>query len=78
MSELVHELLFKTASRVPECRALKAGTTDFDYATLAGAVDAFARARTTSGNQVHCQSREVLESEIVRLVAGRLGFGPGG
>jgi hypothetical protein len=41
-------------------------------------VDAFARARTTSGNQVHCQSREVLEREIVRLVAGRLGFGPGG
>ncbi|UCC26175.1 MAG: hypothetical protein JSU98_03535 [Gemmatimonadales bacterium] len=48
-----------------------------DSTQVVTVVDAFARPRTTSGNQVHCQSREVLERRIIRLVAGRLGFGPG-
>lgn len=47
-----------------------------DTTRVTTVVDAFARSRTTSGNQVHCQSREVLEARIVALVAGRLGFGP--
>lgn len=37
-------------------------------------LDAFAKPRATSGNQVHCQSREVLEQRIVDLIAGRLGI----
>lgn len=42
MSELVHELLLKTAGRHPGREALKSGTQGLDYAALAAAVDAFA------------------------------------
>ncbi len=36
-------------------------------------VDAYGEPRSTSGNQVHCQSREVLEKRVAELVAERLG-----
>lgn len=36
-------------------------------------VDAYGEPRSTSGNQVHCQSREVLERRVAELVAEKLG-----
>ena len=40
-------------------------------------VDAYGKPRATSGNQVHCQSREVLEQRVPELIAEMLGV-PGG
>ncbi|MEJ2205378.1 MAG: hypothetical protein P8170_14870 [Gemmatimonadota bacterium] len=36
-------------------------------------VDAYGKPRTTSGNQVHCQSREALEKRVAELSAEKLG-----
>ena len=40
--------------------------------TIETTVDAYGEPRTTSGNQVHCQSRETLEKRIGELVVERL------
>lgn len=40
---------------------------------VATTVDAYGEPRSTSGNQVHCQSREVLERRVAELVAEKLG-----
>lgn len=42
--------------------------TDDGGATVATTLDAYGEPRTTSGNQVHCQSRETLERRIGDLV----------
>ncbi len=36
-------------------------------------VDAYGQPRTTSGNQVHCQSRETLEKRVAELLGEKLG-----
>lgn len=36
-------------------------------------VNAYGQPRTTSGNQVHCQSRETLEKRVAELIAEKLG-----
>lgn len=40
-------------------------------------VDANGVPRATSGNQVHCQSREVLERRVAEIIAEKLGVGVG-
>ncbi len=49
VSELIHELLLKTAHRHPEREALKSGANSLTYEGLASAVDAFARAAAGLG-----------------------------
>jgi hypothetical protein len=40
-------------------------------------VDAYGKPRTTSGNQVHCQSRQALEERIAEIIADKLGVTAG-
>jgi hypothetical protein len=40
---------------------------------VATTIDAYGEPRTTSGNQVHCQSREALERRVAEIVAEKLG-----
>ena len=53
MSELLHELLFATAQRLPGAPALTCGRRELDYAGLAAAVRGFAGALSGVGVQRH-------------------------
>ncbi|MEI8301873.1 MAG: acyl-CoA ligase (AMP-forming), exosortase A system-associated [Burkholderiales bacterium] len=53
MSELLHELLFATAQRLPDAPALTCGRRELDYAGLAEAVRGFAGALVGAGVQRH-------------------------
>ncbi len=69
MSELLHELLLKTAARLPQRPALKAGKLELDYAMLADAVEAFARGLVQLGLQRHDRVGLWLDKRIDTVVA---------
>ncbi|MDL2353694.1 MAG: acyl-CoA ligase (AMP-forming), exosortase A system-associated [Pseudomonadota bacterium] len=49
MSNLIHEFIFRSATRTPQAEALVYGTSRLDYATLAGGVDGAAQALLAAG-----------------------------
>ncbi len=69
MSELVHELLLKTANRSPDHAALKGGSVTLDYAALTSAVDAFARAAVGLGLKRHDRVAVWLDKRPQTVVA---------
>ena len=64
----LHEVTVSLMVRVREVAA--------DSSTVHVVTDAFARARGTSGNEIHCESRGTLEDRIPELVGLKLA-GPG-
>ncbi len=69
MSELLHELLLKTAARTPAAEALRAGQRSLSYAQLAAGVEAFAEALVGLGLARHDRVAVWLDKRPETVVA---------